>query len=51
MTTAMNCDKIYVFDGGRIDACGTHEELMRSCGIHREIYLSQTRRSAPETGR
>lgn len=51
VTTAMNCDKIYVFDGGRIDACGTHEELMRSCGIYREIYLSQTRRSAPETGR
>ena len=43
VTTAMNCDKIYVFDAGTINASGTHSQLMESCGIYREIYLSQTR--------
>ena len=43
VTTAMNCDTIYVFDAGTINASGTHSQLMESCGIYREIYLSQTR--------
>lgn len=43
VTTAMNCDKIYVFDGGSVNAYGTHAQLMETCDIYREIYLSQTR--------
>lgn len=38
-----NADKILVMDGGKIAACGTHEELMKSGGIYREVYESQTR--------
>ena len=30
-------------DGGKIDAMGTHDELLRSCEIYREIYESQTK--------
>ena len=34
---------ILVMDGGRIAASGTHEELMRSCQIYREIYEQQNK--------
>ena len=37
-----HADKIIVMKGGRVDAMGTHEELLRSSDIYREIYESQT---------
>ena len=36
-----NADRIAVLDGGRIAACGTHEELLRDSDIYRDIYNSQ----------
>ena len=38
-----DADKILVMDGGRIAAMGTHDELLQSCKIYREIYESQTK--------
>ena len=38
-----DADKILVMDGGKIAAMGTHEELLKSCDIYREIYESQTK--------
>ena len=38
-----DADKILVMDGGKIAAMGTHDELLRSCEIYREIYESQTK--------
>ena len=38
-----DADKILVMDGGRIAAMGTHDELLQSCEIYREIYESQTK--------
>ena len=38
-----DADKILVMDGGKISAMGTHEQLLESCGIYREIYESQTK--------
>lgn len=35
-------DKIIVLDEGRISAIGTHEELLSTSEIYREIYSSQT---------
>lgn len=38
-----NADKIVVLNGGKIAACGTHDELMKKSEIYREVYESQTR--------
>ena len=37
----MDADKIIVMENGRIDGFGTHEELMESNEIYREVYTSQ----------
>ena len=39
--TIMKADKIVVLNDGKIAGVGTHEELMESCGVYREIALSQ----------
>ena len=38
-----DADRIIVMDGGRISAIGTHEELLKSNEIYREVYTSQTK--------
>lgn len=36
-----HADKIVVLDEGRIAGIGTHEELLKTCGLYREIDASQ----------
>ena len=39
---AMHCDRIFVLSDGALAGAGTHAQLLESCPIYREIYLSQT---------
>ena len=41
VSSIMEADKIIVMDGGRVAAVGTHEQLIRTCSIYREVYQSQ----------
>ena len=36
-----HCDRVFVLDGGRLAGAGTHEELLRTCPVYREICASQ----------
>jgi ATP-binding cassette subfamily B multidrug efflux pump len=41
ISSMMTADRIIVLDNGNLSGLGTHEELMRSCNVYREIYRSQ----------
>jgi ATP-binding cassette subfamily B protein len=41
VASVQDADKIIVLDDGKINAIGTHEELMETCEIYREVYESQ----------
>lgn len=40
-SSLLHADKILVLDAGNLVACGTHEELLESCELYREIHYSQ----------
>jgi len=41
VSTVLKADRIIVLEDGRIAASGSHEELMGSSPVYREIYASQ----------
>lgn len=41
-TSLKDCDVIVVLDGGLVAGIGKHDDLLKTCDVYREIYLSQT---------
>lgn len=51
INTIIDADQILVLDEGRLAGKGTHDELMETCDIYREIALSQLSEEELERGR
>ncbi|MCI8326509.1 MAG: ABC transporter ATP-binding protein, partial [Lachnospiraceae bacterium] len=43
ISSVQEADRILVMDGGRIQAIGTHEKLLKNNQIYQEVYASQNR--------
>jgi ATP-binding cassette subfamily B protein len=41
VSSVQDADKIIVIDDGSINAVGSHEELLKTCHIYREVFESQ----------
>lgn len=41
VASVKNADRIVVIDSGKVEACGTHEELLKTSNIYLDIYNSQ----------
>lgn len=50
IASVRRADRIVVLNNGSIEACGTHEELMKSSKIYRDIYDSQLGEDGEDDG-
>ncbi len=48
VASVRNADKIIVLNDGKIDSCGTHEELIQNSPIYIDIYNSQLKKEGEE---
>lgn len=44
VASVMDADKIIILEDGKINGVGTHNELLKTNDIYKEIYLQQTRK-------
>ncbi len=50
ISSVQDADVILVLDGGRISAMGTHEELLKTSTIYKEVYDSQNKAGGENNG-
>jgi ATP-binding cassette subfamily B protein len=48
LSSVLNADKIIILDQGKVTAQGTHQELLQTSPIYRDIYRSQLNKDIPE---
>ena len=42
ISSVQSCDRIIVMDDGKVNGFGSHDELLKTNDIYREVYESQT---------
>ena len=47
-SSIQNADMILVLDDGKSVGVGTHDELLTTCSVYKEIYDSQYKKSGKE---
>lgn len=45
LSTIVNCDRILFMDNGKIEASGTHKELLKNCKEYKKLYESEISKS------
>ena len=50
ISSVQDADLILVMEDGRINGMGTHEQLLATNAIYREVYDSQNRTGGAENG-
>ena len=50
ISSVENCDKIVVLDNGKINAVGTHKQLLKTNSIYQEVYHSQQKGTVEQGG-
>ena len=48
VSSVQDADKIVIMNDGAIDAVGTHEELLKTCPVYREVYESQNKKGGED---
>ena len=41
LSTIKNADRILVIDGGKVIESGTHDDLLKSAGLYKELWTKQ----------
>ena len=45
LSTLTGCDQIVVFERGKVDAMGTHQQLLQKCKVYRDLWNQQRGRA------
>ena len=45
LSTLTECDAIMVLDRGKVEAMGTHRQLLESCKVYQELWYQQMGRN------
>ncbi|MDO4945071.1 MAG: ABC transporter ATP-binding protein [Ruminococcus sp.] len=48
IASVKNCDRIAVLDHGRLVGCDSHENLLKTCRVYKDIYNSQMKNTGGE---
>ena len=49
LSTIVNADKIYMLDGGKVIANGTHKQLMKTCKEYKDLYKLEEQSAKDES--
>ena len=42
LSTVIHCEQLFVIEDGKVQASGTHEELLKTCEMYRRLYAEES---------